>query len=341
MLRKLGKKQLLHAVELLEAGKVVALPTETVYGLAGDARNPAAVEKIFSVKKRPSTQALSILIPSTEHMTEWANTIPLYAQQLAEAFWPGPMTLILPKKSNVLDTLTGNSPNVGLRVPDNAMALQILTAFGSGLAAPSANSFGQLSPTTAQHVKEGLGDAVDLILDGGICSLGIESSIIDCTGEQPKLLRQGFLSSDDIEQCTELTLRQDTPPTSKSFDDNLFYLAMAEIKQIISSSDEKECIVVLSRQKPSCREFTLHDSRVPVRLKKSPDHSHATRHWILMPQDEVGFSHCFYEQLHFAKQLLQEHTSGKVLVEMLDGTSFIWRVLDLRLKGCAPRANRR
>ena len=206
---------MLDAAAHLKAGDLVAFPTETVYGLGADASNSEAVSRIYSVKGRPNDHPLSVHIASMERMGDWASDVPEYAIALARSFWPGPMTLILKRSELAGDFITGGQDSVGVRVPDHVVALALLEAFersgGKGVAAPSANRFGQVSPTTAAAVIEELGDYLskeDLVLDGGACDVGVESTIIDCTGAAPAVLRPGAISVEMIEECTGLKTTQ-------------------------------------------------------------------------------------------------------------------------------------
>ncbi len=199
------------AVEILRGGGLVALPTETVYGLAADAENELAVRKLFAVKGRPSSHPLIVHIGEVHQMSEWARTVPLAAQQLAAAFWPGPLTLVLPRSPRASDAVTGGQDTVALRVPNHPLTLSVLREFGGGLAAPSANKFGHLSPTTAQHVISELGDEVDLIFDGGPCAIGIESTIVDLSSAVPRLLRPGGVPREHIEALLGVKLGLPTP----------------------------------------------------------------------------------------------------------------------------------
>jgi L-threonylcarbamoyladenylate synthase len=195
----------------LIAGDLVAFPTETVYGLGADASNSAAVARIYSVKGRPSDHPLIVHIASIDRMGDWASEVPEYAIALAREFWPGPMTLVLKRSELAGDFVTGGQVTVGVRVPDHVVALALLEAFekagGKGVAAPSANRFGHVSPTTAAAVVEELADYLskdDLVLDGGACAVGVESTIIDCTGLLPRVLRPGAISIAMIEEVTGL-----------------------------------------------------------------------------------------------------------------------------------------
>ena len=207
------KDALVDAASRLIAGGLVAFPTETVYGLGADATNPAAVARIYKVKGRPADHPLIVHLADMQDISEWASEIPDYAIDLARAFWPGPMTLILPRSGLAADFITGGQETVGLRVPDHTIALGLLSAFkragGKGVAAPSANRFGHVSPTTATAVKEELGDFLaenDLILDGGPSLVGVESTIIDCTADAPRILRPGAVTIEMIEKVTGLTI---------------------------------------------------------------------------------------------------------------------------------------
>lgn len=194
-------QEIARAVELLRAGDVVALPTETVYGLAGDGFNPRALAKIFAVKQRPLFDPLILHVLSLEAAKRLvATSVPPQARLLAERFWPGPMTLILPKRAEVPDLATSGLPSVAVRVPAHPLSRALLEAFGGPLAAPSANRFGRISPTSAEAVRQELGDAVPLILDGGACRVGLESTIIDCNGARPVILRAGGLPIEEIEK---------------------------------------------------------------------------------------------------------------------------------------------
>jgi L-threonylcarbamoyladenylate synthase len=201
------------AASVLLAGGLVAFPTETVYGLGADACNAAAVARIYSVKGRPADHPLIVHVASMDGLGDWARDVPTYAISLARDFWPGPMTLIVPRSDLAGDFVTGGQDTVGVRVPNHPVALGLLEAFaaagGKGVAAPSANRFGNVSPTTAQAVAAELGDYLadgDQILDGGACDVGVESTIIDCTGDTPKILRPGAITVEMIQQSTGLTV---------------------------------------------------------------------------------------------------------------------------------------
>jgi L-threonylcarbamoyladenylate synthase len=204
---------MVRAAEQLKAGSLVAFPTETVYGLGADATNPEAVARIYKAKGRPADHPLIVHLGDMQDIAEWSNEIPDYAIALARSFWPGPMTLILKRSSLAKDFITGGQETVGLRVPDHVIALALLNEFkklgGKGIAAPSANRFGHVSPTTSAAVTAELSEYLeenDLILDGGPSQVGVESTIIDCTGELPKILRPGAITEEMITGVTGLVI---------------------------------------------------------------------------------------------------------------------------------------
>ncbi|WP_375773751.1 L-threonylcarbamoyladenylate synthase [Archangium gephyra] len=191
---------LTRAVETLRHGGVIALPTETVYGLAANCEDELAVRRVFAIKGRPATHPLIVHVARAAELPSWARHVPEEAWRLAEAFWPGPLTLVLPRTPRATDAVTGGQDTVALRVPNHPVALAVLEALGGGVAAPSANRFGRVSPTTAEHVRADLGDEVDLILDGGPCTVGVESTIVDLSGKEPAVLRPGGLAVEELER---------------------------------------------------------------------------------------------------------------------------------------------
>jgi L-threonylcarbamoyladenylate synthase len=199
------------AAKALLEGRLVAFPTETVYGLGADAESEQAVSRIYSAKGRPSDHPLIVHIGSAKLLDHWSSSVPAYAHVLAEKFWPGPMTLILPRSESAGDFITGGQETVGLRIPNHPVALSLLSSFhelgGMGVAAPSANRFGKVSPTDASAVRDELHEYLepgDMILEGGISKVGIESTIIACTGELPKILRPGAITEEMITNVTGL-----------------------------------------------------------------------------------------------------------------------------------------
>lgn len=186
------------AADMLRAGGLVAFPTETVYGLGADASNEAAIRRIFAVKQRPPHHPLIVHIAKVEELHDWAIDIPPGTWALADAFWPGPLTLLLKKQAHVLDVLTARQNTIGLRIPSHPIAQALLQRVKKGIAGPSANKFTRISPTTAQAVHEEFGDEIDLILDGGDCQVGLESTIIDMTSTSPTIMRPGMINTESI-----------------------------------------------------------------------------------------------------------------------------------------------
>ena len=226
-LSKCTATAMVDAAANLLAGNLVAFPTETVYGLGADACNADAVAQIYSVKGRPADHPLIVHVASMEGLGDWADDVPGYAISLARDFWPGPMTLIMKRSELAGDFVTGGQDTVGVRVPDHPVALGLLEAFaragGKGVAAPSANRFGNVSPTTAQAVSEELSDYLaeaDQILDGGPCEVGVESTIIDCTGDVPRILRPGAVTVAMIEESTGLSVGESVFVAGTSVDAN-------------------------------------------------------------------------------------------------------------------------
>ena len=189
------------ALDVVRRGGLVAIPTETVYGLAADASNDTAVRRIFAAKGRPADHPLIVHVAAAADLERWAAVVPPSAAVLAAACWPGPLTVVVPRAAHVLDVVTGGRPSVGVRVPAHPLTTELLTRFGGGLAAPSANRFGKVSPTTAAHVVRDLGGVpggVDLVLDGGPCPVGVESTIVDCTVEPAQVLRPGGIPTEQV-----------------------------------------------------------------------------------------------------------------------------------------------
>jgi L-threonylcarbamoyladenylate synthase len=232
-----------QAVDALCAGELLGLPTETVYGLAADACNETAVAKIFQAKGRPSNHPLIVHVSSVNEVKKFANQVPDFAQKLMAQFWPGPLTLILPRREEMAAAAAGGQNSVGLRCPSHPVAHEVLKACAAkgvwGVAAPSANLFGRVSPTSAAHVQSEFGDSL-LILDGGECEVGIESSIVDCTRGVPVLLRPGQISRTQIEQACGLklvspeTLNSEAPRASGTLESH--YAPTAKVR-LMSTAD--------------------------------------------------------------------------------------------------------
>jgi L-threonylcarbamoyladenylate synthase len=246
-----------RAAQSLKSGSLVAFPTETVYGLGGDATNAEAIARIYQVKGRPADHPLIVHLADMQDVADWSDEIPDYAISLARAFWPGPMTLILKRSQLAKDFITGGQDTVGLRVPNHTVALALLSEFkkigGKGIAAPSANRFGHVSPTTAQAVSDELSQFLspeDLLLDGGPSLVGVESTIIDCTTEHPKILRPGAITEEMIEEATKLDLSYDATEIRVSGSLENHYSPSAQVLLDISPEKGDGFIALSTTQTP-------------------------------------------------------------------------------------------
>ena len=194
------------AIRYLNDDLLIGLPTETVYGLAALASRPKAIAKIFQVKARPTNHPLILHLANYRQLEKWAQNVPSYVQVLCEKFWPGPLTVVLQRTTRVCDEITGARETVAIRIPNNQVALTLLKKLDDGLVAPSANRFGKVSPTSAKHVVDDLGDDVSLVLDGGDCEIGVESTILDCTRSMPQILRLGAITKDELESVAKISI---------------------------------------------------------------------------------------------------------------------------------------
>jgi len=279
------------ATQRLHAGELVAFPTETVYGLGADAGNPDAVHRIFAAKGRPSDHPVIVHIGNMAHVDRWAREFPEGARRLASAFWPGPLTLILPRAAHVDDAVTGGQDSVGLRMPSHPVAQQLLAAFaalgGTGIAAPSANRFGHVSPTTAQHVEDDLGDAVAMILDGGACAVGIESTIVAFTGREPVLLRPGGIGV--VALAGVLGRAPSAPGTDSPRASGTLasHYSPHAPTQLVASGD---VLQEVARR-------TSRGERVAVLARTAVRPAGFTGAWVAAPVDAPRFAHVLYASL--------------------------------------------
>ena len=277
-----------QAVALLRAGELVAFPTETVYGLGADASSPAAVAKIFAAKGRPADHPLIVHISDASHLARWAREVPHTAHTLAAMYWPGPLTLILKKQPGVPDAVTGGQDTVGLRVPRHPLALQLLKAFDGGIAAPSANRFGRISPTNADHVREELGDAVSLILDGGPCDVGIESAIVDLSRGQPMVLRPGAITAQQIAAMLDMEVKEGAADNAPRVSGSLaaHYAPVTPMR-----------LVPAERIEHQLQQMLAQGQRVAVLARRpAPSGTHYL-HWHIAPADTAAYAHDLYANL--------------------------------------------
>jgi L-threonylcarbamoyladenylate synthase len=280
------QKSIDAAVTILRAGELVVFPTETVYGLGADASNASAVRKIFAAKGRPADHPVIVHLASDRDLSRWASEIPPAAEQLAERFWPGPLTLIVKRARSVINEVTGGQDTVGLRVPSHPIAQALLHAFGGGVAAPSANRFGHISPTTVRHVREELGDRVGLILDGGACEVGIESTIVDVSGATPVLLRPGRVSEEEIEAVLQVPLARPGAGSPRASGTLAAHYA-PRLPLIIASSGMLDAVV---------REQASRGLVAVLARRPRPSYSSATV-WMVGPRDAAEFAHYLYAGL--------------------------------------------
>ncbi|GAA5525404.1 threonylcarbamoyl-AMP synthase [Microbulbifer aestuariivivens] len=288
-----------RAAELLAAGGLVALPTETVYGLAADASNPAAVAATFQAKGRPADHPLIVHLSSLEEMAFWAASVPAAARELASRFWPGPLTLLLNKGRHVDDVITGGRDTIALRIPAHPLFLLVLKRLGRALTAPSANRHQRLSPTTAEHVRNELEGKIAAVLDGGDCALGLESTILDLTGA-PRILRPGPISAADIEICLgEPVTQPEQHSVAVAGNMRAHYRPQAPVWLVPGQSLQAVASQVCARQLG-----VLHFSA-------SPPVGRGAGHWAAMPADASQFGVRLYREL----RRLDESGCDAILVE--------------------------
>ena len=325
---------ILKAVETLQAGELVAVPTETVYGLGADAANPEAVAKIFAAKGRPADHPLIVHLANVASLGQWAEDIPQAAWDLVSAFWPGSLTLILKKQSWVPLSVTGGQDTVGLRVPAHPLMLELLTAFAAarapkaaGIAAPSANRFGRVSPTTAAHVREELGDKVSLVLDGGPCAVGIESTIVDFSRGLPEILRPGAISPDDIARVIGVLPRvrdraaEETPVPRVSGSLAAHYAPLTPLRQVKSDALTGEVVrLVHAGQRVAVLAYGAYE----------PCEADPVLHWQIMAPEPIAYARALYANL----RALDSLGAGVILVEEVP-SSPIWQAIADRLNRAA------
>ena len=309
-------EDLARAVELLERGELVALPTETVYGLAANAADPEAVRRIFAAKGRPADHPLIVHLPGIEVLDDWALDIPESARKLAETFWPGPLTLILKKADSVADIITGGQDTVGLRVPGHPVALKLLKRFGKGIAAPSANRFGHISPTTAEHVISEFEheNTVAAIIDGGPCEVGVESTIVDCTAPVPRILRPGMIGVQRLAMVLgakpEIAEEQEGPRTSGRLASH--YAPNTPLELVDPE--------LLKRPDPHAAVLALASTPDPGGFKA----------WKTLPGDPVAYARSLYAAL----RELDESGAKRILVQQPPRTA-LWTAVRDRLERAA------
>lgn len=319
-----------RAVALLNAGQLIGLPTETVYGLAADADNPDAVKKIFAAKGRPVDHPLIVHLGADDLLTHYAREIPDAAWVLAEAFWPGPLTLILKKAADVPYEITGGQDTVGVRMPGHPVALNLLRAFaesrsqGGGIAAPSANRFGRISPTAAQHVADELTDAVSLILDGGDCQVGIESTIVDLSRGAPVILRPGAITAEQLSLVLGQTVARQTAPakeTPRASGSLASHYAPQTPLQVMDAEAIEQALQASEQVAAIMRDSSELSSSIKA-------HSNV----VILADNPASYAHDFYRVLRD----LDARDFARILVQALPETA-AWVAVQDRLSRAAHR----
>ncbi len=313
------------ALTALRNGQLVGFPTETVYGLGADATNEQAVRKIFAAKGRPADHPVIIHLPLGAPLEAWASQVPEAARLLAAHFWPGPLTMILPRARHVLDVVTGGQASVGLRVPDHPVAQALLQAFAqhqpSGLAAPSANRFGRISPTQAEHVRAELGAAVAVVLDGGPARVGLESTIVDLTGARPTLLRPGHITAAQLADVLGQPLDAPQRSSPRASGTLPSHYAPATPAQLVPTAELAATVAELNQ-----------GQRIAVLARQAAPPSLAAVHWIVAPDDAAAFAHELYALL----RQLDALGCDRIVVEAVPDDP-AWQAVQDRLSRAAYR----
>jgi L-threonylcarbamoyladenylate synthase len=271
-----------RAADILRRGGLVAFPTETVYGLGADASSAAAIARLYKVKRRPADHPVIVHFGSTEEALEWGRQVPDTAKTLARRFWPGPLTLILKRSEKAQDFVTGGQDAVGVRVPAHPVARSMLELFGGGVAAPSANRFGEVSPTTAAHVRADLGADVDLVLEGGPTEVGIESTIVDLSAAKPVVLRPGHISAAELQSVLGTEVQQKSAtPLRHSGGLERHYAPRTPARLVPTHELDRE--IARSNDKVAVLAFSRPDERVDF--------------WLRMPRDARAYAQKLYASL--------------------------------------------
>jgi L-threonylcarbamoyladenylate synthase len=312
-------RELARAVRLLRAGELVVFPTETVYGLGADARNASAVRRIYALKGRPSTHPVIVHLADADQLEDWVKIVPVAARALAAAFWPGPLTLVLKKGARVPDVVTGGADTVAVRVPAHPVARALLKAFAGGIAAPSANRYGRVSPTTAEHVREEFGSRVPFLLDGGPCPVGVESTIVALTGRRPLLLRPGRITRAELaEVIGEIRIARSGQGPRASGRHRSHYAPgtplVLEPKSRLARASARANTAVLAR------------GRAPSR--------YSGPRWIAAPSDPARYARALYTNL----RLLDRSGAARIVVEAVPRSESWTAVADRLARAAAGQA---
>ncbi len=306
-------KEVRRAAEILRTGGLVAFPTETVYGLGADASSEKAMARLYAVKGRPADHPVIVHFASSDEAFKWASEVSKEAKLLAERFWPGPLTLILKRSDRAKDFVTGGQPSVGVRVPSHPIARELLKEFGKPIAAPSANRFGRVSPTTAAHVEEDLGSDVDLVLEGGPSEVGIESTIVDLASGAPVVLRPGKISQADLKEVIEIGSTPSAVRHSGGMEKH--YAPKTPARLLPTHELDKEISKLKARA--AVLAFSRPDERVDF--------------WLRMPRDPAAYA----QKLYAALRELDGAKCDAILIEAPPAESGWEAVLDRLRKATA------
>jgi L-threonylcarbamoyladenylate synthase len=310
------------AVEALRDGDLVAFPTETVYGLGANAANPAAVRKIFELKGRPANHPVIVHIDDPKYLRRWAREVPSPAAKLAEAFWPGPLTLVLPRAEGVHDAVTGGQDTIAMRIPSHPMAQQLLTAFGGGIAAPSANRYGRVSATRAEHVREEFGEAVKVVLDGGESQVGLESTIVYCREDSTRLLRPGSISLAQLRKVAGEVLVGADPDLPRVPGDHASHYAPLTPLTLVEGGELDALAETLSEG----------GQRIAVLAQRLPLRTYQYVTWINAGKRADAYAHDLYANL----RTLDKAGCARILVQEVPGDER-WDAVRDRLVRAAVR----
>ncbi|HSN73107.1 MAG TPA: L-threonylcarbamoyladenylate synthase [Steroidobacteraceae bacterium] len=304
-IHRVSQHEIETAVAELRAGRLVAFPTETVYGLGANAGDPSAVRRIFAAKGRPSTHPLIVHLDDPKYLGRWARSVPPAAEQLGKAFWPGPLTLVFERAPAVHDVVTGGQDTIAVRVPSHPVARQLLTAFGGGIAAPSANRYGHISPTRAEHVRDEFGDTIEVILDGGDCKIGLESTIVSCVSDPPLLLRPGSITLSQLRGVVPeiIEAEQGTAPRVPGSDARHY------------APETPLHVVPEKRLEQVAAEYAQKRERVAVLAMRPPGRTNRHMTWINAGSRPEAYGHALYANL----RTLDRVGAQAILIQELPG----------------------
>lgn len=317
-----SQAELEQAVEALRDGEPIAFPTETVYGLGANAANPAAVRKIFQLKGRPSSHPVIVHLDDPKYLRRWTREVPPAAMKLADEFWPGPLTLVLPRAEGVHDEVTGGQDTIAIRVPSHPMAQQLLTAFGGGIAAPSANRYGGVSATRAEHVREEFGNDVRVVLDGGESQVGLESTIVWCKGNTTRLLRPGAIGLAQLRRVAGEVLVGADPDTPRVPGAKARHYAPTTPLMLVEGGELDALAETLSED----------GQRIAVLAQRLPLRTYPTVTWINAGKRADAYGHDLYANL----RALDSAGCARILVQEVPGDER-WDAVRDRLVRAAAR----